>query len=501
MFTVTERAQLGLSPFADNRTFLGGDIIRFMSSHPLQIAHLLELLLQLYVKGDLHPVTPIVSFDAEHIKDALKLMQEGSHIGKIVIKFPEEETLSATPTIPSPKFRSDATYVLTGGLGGLGKAIAAWMASHGAKNLMFLSRSAGKSSEDQEFFKELRLMGCSSQYFAIDIGNATAMKEAISQASVPIAGAMHMAMVLADRSVFDMDLETWKKPLGPKIQGAWNLHNLLPNDMDFLVLFSSVSGLYGYYGQSSYAAGNTFLDSFAQYRQGLGLPASVISIGPMDDVGFVSRTASTQDALRTNLAILLTETYFLSTLQLAIARSSTEQPPVPSLVSSSSPRLYGFSAPSHIVHACETSTPIMDPENGTMWKRDPRMSIYRNIQKVDTTADAAAGGGASKLKAFLGSVAKDPAKLDQKASADTIARELGQCVSNFLMKGPDEETDLSLSLEAAGVDSLVAIETRNWWKQNLGVDVSVLELLAAGSIEQLGVLAAQRLKAKYTRGT
>ncbi len=136
----------------------------------------------------------------------------------------------------------------------------------------------------------------------------------------------------------------------------------------------------------------------------------------------------------------------------------------------------------------------MDPENGTMWKRDPRMSIYRNIQKVSTAESTASG---SQLKQFLSSVAKEPSKLDQKSSADIIAKELGNCISNFLMKG-DQGTDLSLSLSAAGVDSLVAIEIRNWWKQNLGTDVSVLELLGGGSIEQLGAMAAQRLKAKYT---
>jgi NADP-dependent 3-hydroxy acid dehydrogenase YdfG len=488
--SVSGRGQLSLAPFEDNRTFLGGDVTRFLTTYKSRVARLLELLLEHYIKGDFKPITPVTTFGAENIEEAFKFMQKGSHIGKVVIKFPQEDTLPLAPTRPLPKFRSDATYVLVGGLGGLGKAIASWMASHGAGNLMFLSRSAGKSPSDQEFFKELNTMGCTTQCFPIDIASAAALKAAISQATSPIAGAMHMALVLADKGIFDMDLETWNKPVIPKIQGAWNLHNLLPKDMDFLILFSSIGGTYGYYGQSNYASGNTFLDAFAQYRQRLGLPASVISIGPIDDIGFVSRTASTRETLLQVLASLLTETDFLDTLQLAIARSSTAHAPKPR---SADTPFDGFQATNHIFHATESSTPIMDPENGTMWKRDPRMAIYRNIQRVAATTNTSTG---SQLKQFLAAVVKEPSKLDKKESADFIAKELGNCMSNFLMKD-EGEMDLSLTLAAAGVDSLVAIEIRNWWKQNLGTDVSVLELLGGGSIEQLGVMAAQRLKGKY----
>lgn len=486
---VVGRGQLALAPFEDNRTFLGGEATRFMVSHSSTVARLLELVLDQYLKGNLKPITPITTFGAENVEEAFRYMQKGSHIGKIVIKFPYDDTLPLAPTVPLPEFRSDASYVLAGGLGGLGKAIAAWMAFYGAKNLMFLSRSAGNSQEDRDFFHELNMMGCATQSFPVDISDSIAVQTAISQATLPIAGAMQMAMVLADVGVLDMDLDTWNKAVRPKIQGAWNLHNLLPKDMEFLVLFSSIGGMYGYYGQSNYASGNTFLDSFAQYRQGLGLPTSVLSIGPIDDVGFVSRNASTRETLLQSLAALLTEQDFLDTLQLAVARSSTKYAPQPF----ASP-FSGYQAPCHIVHATESSTPIMDAQNGTMWKRDPRMAIYRNIQKVSTVEGTASG---SQLKQFLSSMAGDPSKLDQKSSAEIIATELGNCISNFLMKG-DDGIDLSSVLSALGVDSLVAIEIRNWWKQNLGIDVSVLELLSGGSIEQLGEMATKRLKTKYT---
>lgn len=483
------RGQLALAPFEDNRSFIGGEISRFLVTHRSTVARLLELTLEQYLNGNFKPITPITTFDAEHIEDAFRLMQKGSHIGKIVIKFPKDNTLPLAPTVPVPEFRCDVSYLLVGGLGGLGKAIATWMASHGAKHLIFLSRSAGKSEEDQAFLRELNLMGCLTQCFPCDSTDHDAVRHAIRQAALPIAGVMQMAMVLRDVGVLGMDLDSWDTAVRPKVEGTWNLHNLLPRDMDFFVLFSSVCGMFGYYGQSNYASANTFLDSFVQYRQNLGLAASVIDIGPVDEIGFVSRTPATKGTLLASVETLLTEQNFLDTLQLAIAHSSTKYSP-----QRGSSSLGGYQNPSHIVQAPECRIPIMDPKNGSMWKRDPRMAIYRNIQKASVVEGIEAG---DHLKQFLSSMMSDPSKLDPKESAKTIAKEVGNCVSNFLMKG-DEDIDLSSTLSAIGVDSLVAIEVRNWWKQNLGIDVSVLELMSGGSIEQLADLAAKRLKDKYS---
>ena len=482
------RGQLALAPFEDNRTFIGGEVARLLVTHKHTVARLLNLMLEQYKKGNFKPITPITSFDAERVQDAFRFMQKGSHTGKFVIKFPKNTSLPLTPTIPAPKFRDNASYLLAGGLGGLGKAIAGWMASHGAKHLLFLSRSAGKSEEDQVFLKELNLMGCSTQCFPCSVADHDAVKHAIELAPLPVAGVMQMAMVLRDMGVLDMDIDSWDTAIYPKIEGTWNLHNLLPKRMDFFILFSSVGGTFGYYGQSNYASANTFLDAFVHYRQNLGLAASVLDIGPVDDVGYVSRTQAVKETLLATLETLLTEQNFLDTLQLAIARSSPEYAP-----KRQSTSLSGYQNLSHIVHALESRIPIMDPQNSSMWKRDPRMAIYRNIQKASELEGAEA---TDHMKQFLSTMMSDPDRLDQKSSADAIAKEVGKCVSNFLMKG-DEEIDVSSTLGAAGVDSLVAIEIRNWWKQNLGVDVSVLELMSGGTIEQLGELAARRLKDKY----
>ena len=91
------------------------------------------------------------------------------------------------------------------------------------------------------------------------------MSTVVEKARPPIAGVFQMAMVLRDVGIMSMDADTWAQAVGPKIDGTWNLHRHLPANLDFFVLFSSMAGLFGYFGQANYASANTFLDAFVQY--------------------------------------------------------------------------------------------------------------------------------------------------------------------------------------------------------------------------------------------
>lgn len=489
------RAQLALDKFEDNRTFFGIDVSRHIALKRATGGRLMELMLDLYVQGHLKPVHPMTVFDATEVEDAFRYMQQGTHVGKIVVRFPQrEETLSWTPATPKPSFSGDRSYLLVGGMGGLGRAIAMWMANYGAKHIIFLSRSAGKGDDDPAFIEELNLMGCKVQAFSGDVSDENLVNRIVATAPMPIAGVMQMAMILRDIGVLDMDLETYQAVTRPRVQGTWNLHNaLVDQPLDFFVLFSSVCGMVGYYGQANYAASNTFLDAFVQYRHDRDLAASVIDIGAVDDVGYISRTPAAKETMLAMSGRLISERDFLEVLQLAIARSIV--PPVmeKKLVGT---RGIHFQNPSQITQALECRLPIMDPQNNIIWKRDPRMALYRNIETVATDGASATGG----MKPFLAAMAENPSQLEQPDAAEFLAGQIRDRVATYLMRRDDEEPlDLGLTLSAAGVDSLVAIELRNWWKQNLGADVSVLELMDGGSIQRLGALAAKRLKERLDK--
>ena len=127
-----------------------------------------------------------------------------------------------------------------------------------------------------------------------------------------------------DSNFIDMESEVWRTAVLPKVQGTWNLHNALTKQeepLDFFFLFSSVSGTAGQIGQANYAAGNTFMDAFVQYRHSLGLPASTLDIGIMEDVGFLAREKHLLDALKATSLHTLHEQDLLDSLELMIARS------------------------------------------------------------------------------------------------------------------------------------------------------------------------------------
>lgn len=125
------------------------------------------------------------------------------------------------------------------------------------------------------------------------------------------------------------------------------------------------------------------------------------------------------------------------------------------------------------------------------------MAIYRNIEKAAVEHD---GEGSDGLRPFLTSLMQDHKKLDEKETTDFLGQQIATRVATFLMRG-DDGVGLTQTLADVGVDSLVAIEVRNWWKQTFGIEVSVLELMNGGSIENLGGLVASRLKEKYAAKT
>lgn len=158
---------------------------------------LLEECMEYYRQGAIAPIKPMKVFDARQIVDAFKYMQKGQHIGKIVVTMPKNpQELSVTAVKHKLHLRPEASYLLVGGLGGLGRAISTWMVERGARNLVFLSRSAGKSDGDQNFFRELKVQGCTVQAFSGSISCLDDVKNAVQSAAAPIAGVMHMSMVL-----------------------------------------------------------------------------------------------------------------------------------------------------------------------------------------------------------------------------------------------------------------------------------------------------------------
>lgn len=187
--------------------------------------------------------------------------------------------------------RADATYLITGGLGGLGLKLAGWMVERGAKHLVLVGRS-GASAPALEVISGLAEAGAQVRVVAADVSEPEHVARTLAEIAAtmpPLKGVVHAAGVIEDALLRHYDQDRFARVLAPKIQGALNLHSqTLGSTLDFFVLFSSISSVLGSTGQAAYAAGNSFLDALAHQRRGLGLHGLSINWGPWADVGMAA---------------------------------------------------------------------------------------------------------------------------------------------------------------------------------------------------------------------
>ena len=187
------------------------------------------------------------------------------------------------------RLRSDRSYLVTGGLGGIGLLMARWLVERGAGAVVLNGRRPPDPSAN-EAISELRASGTPVRVEIADVADAEAvagMVASIEEAEFPaLGGLVHSAGALADRTLANQDWPNFDRVLGPKVLGAWNIHRATQGlDLDLFVLFSSFSGVIGNAGQTNHAAANAFLDQLAGWRRAIGLPGQAIAWGPWSELG------------------------------------------------------------------------------------------------------------------------------------------------------------------------------------------------------------------------
>ena len=189
-------------------------------------------------------------------------------------------------------FEPDGTYLITGGLGGLGLLIAEWMLTQGARNIVLVARSQPGSTVQQQI-KELEDTGAQIKVIQADVSVFNQVKDVFTEVTrtMPaIRGVFHAAGVLDDGVLLQQNWSRFEKVMSPKVNGAWNLHTLTYDiPLDFFVLFSSTASLLGSLGQANHTVANTFLDSLAYYRQAHGMPGLSINWGGWAEIGAAAR--------------------------------------------------------------------------------------------------------------------------------------------------------------------------------------------------------------------
>jgi acyl transferase domain-containing protein/acyl carrier protein len=286
------------------------------SRNPALISRMMQHLQTRLQEGRLQPISHQV-FPMTEAIDAFRLMAQGKHIGKVVLARPESSEsmirdssgrrepahphrIAATPdsagtghqtaSSDMPIIRAEATYLITGGLGSLGRITAECLIESGARHLILVGRSA-LSEEADRWLKDLQENGVRIRAIGADIGKPADAARVLSPIPgwPPLRGIVHAAGILDDGVIAQQSWPRFLSVMEPKVWGTWHLHSLSRNlPLDFFVCFSSIASLLGSPGQSNYAAANAFMDALMHHRRQTGLPGLSINWGPWGQVGMAA---------------------------------------------------------------------------------------------------------------------------------------------------------------------------------------------------------------------
>ncbi|KAM3465179.1 hypothetical protein MY5147_009341 [Beauveria neobassiana] len=425
-------------------------------------------------------------FDVSRLHDALRAVSESPYLGSVsVIAGSTQEHASLVQvlqqSLPNPLencIYADATYVLVGGLGGLGRSIAELLADNGAKNIAFLSRSGASSSSATHFLRGLSDRGVTVKAFAIDICNQVDLQDllvgTVSTVMPPIAGVFHCAAVIKDAVFDNMTYASWNSGFKPKALGAYNLVEAVKatGQTPFYIFLSSSAGVIGTRGQANYAAGNAFLDALAKNLSMHGKRAVSLDLGPILGAGMLADDEVVLDALRASGFYGIRHDDFLTIIKHAIIGEQIRGKPLP---------------PQIVLGVGTGGLMLQNQPADPYWSRTAMYSFLNIVDMPEPDLSAPTMPVSLSIKARLMGCT------DAETATNIVCSGLAGMLAKS-MNMATEEIDPSRPPSAYGVDSLVAVGVRNWVFGNCGVDISVFEILSELTVFELSKLIVQKGK-------
>ena len=439
-----------LECFEHNMSYHAVDI-DFMLLNDQQLYYSICEEMKPYFASGLFKPIPTQIYTQEKLSEALSLVGSGGHIGKVLVDFTNEDILAPPLRRQNDNlFCSEKIYLITGGTRGLGLETAVWMKTNGARYLALISRSGQISDKIIDLRDQLKAKGGNVYVFQCDISKRDLLNDVFDKLEGTgrhIGGVFHAATNLKDMPFSKITEETFHEGFDAKAIGGLNLHKIVIEraiDLDYFVAFTSVSGILGTPGQSTYAAANVFLDSLVSHRRREGFNANSICLGPIEGAGMVARDKNMQNKLKARgLSLTNLDTIFLHLEQLLI---------------------------SNISHAC-----IFDV-NWDLWFKQSQEKSQYDI--------------ASKFISMRGQ--KDEQITLKKMLTGCHSKQQETIVCNFLTSiiadsmNVDQVTiSLTQQLSMIGVDSLSTVELQLNIERSLGFDNLKVPLNNKMSIKQL----------------
>ncbi|WP_251978350.1 type I polyketide synthase [Salinicola avicenniae] len=459
-----ENTAIGLRPYRNNLSYFGVDSDQLMRERPDLTRQLFREMMALFADGTLTPL-PYIAFDNQRIIEAFRYMQQARQIGKVVVTYaqpPVEDTPRRDPRTLA--LDPDASYLITGGLGGFGLATARWLTQHGARHLLLLSRRGPAHEESISAVAELRAQGIEVRALACDVSDKIALADALAtcdSANAPLKGVIHAATAIDDTLVRNLDAERLSQALAAKIEGARHLDALTRGQsLDFFVLYSSVTTQFGNPGQASYVAANHWLEGLVAARRANGLPATCLRWGAIGDVGFLARHPQIREALMQRLGG--------STLDAAEALQVLEQA---------------------ITHGAAT-VGVMELAWHALSRFLPTAASGRYRELARLARGKETHDGEKDFRQQL-------AGLDADAMQARIVALLRRELSRILML-EEERIDLHRPVYDMGFDSLMGVELVTALESKLGIQIPVMILSDNATLNKLGQYLVGKLQNEET---
>lgn len=456
--------QLSLAPFEQSITFAAIDISLLLRERPKLMMKLLREIMEQFEERKLHPL-PTTLFPLAKTIDAFRFLAQAKHIGKVALSFEEIKRQQTELRVKNDLFTDQSTYLITGGLGGLGLTIVQWMVAQGARHFVLIGRGEA-SATAMETLNALRYGNVEVMVFQADVTQKQQVARVLTEIKAvmpPLRGIIHAAAVLRDGILLQTSYERLRAVMAPKINGAWNLHTLTKDiPLDFFVLFSSTASLIGLPGQGNYSAANAFLDALAHQRRREGLPGLSINWGAWTDIGLAAAQSNRGERLALRGIKNLTPPQGLDMFKLLLDSTKAQVGAMP-----------------------------FDVAQWQQFYPSVRFSAMFNTLLTQAGKDVMPGKDAQKEKQKV--------TLDALLAYDLDKRE--QVVQTLLsehmariLKLPIAKLNIMRPIHTLGIDSLMAVELKNQIEIDLYVTVPVVLLLQNTTTAQLATFLINELE-------
>ena len=318
-----------LRPFRRNLSYFGIDVDQMLVDCPDLARQIFAEVMSHFDKGDFRAL-PLQVYRADAVAQAFESMQASNHIGKLVVTYSEDslDSLCSVNVSNASTIKKDKTYVITGGLGGLGQKMARGLIAQGAKSLVLVTRGQVHGSSG-ELIQSLEELGAQITVLTADVARPDFIVklQKVLPSLPPVGGFIHTAGVLDDKKIQDLDHEAMIRTWSPKVLGAKNIEKVIDGldyPIDFVLFFSSATVLMGNPGQANYVAANMAQEAIVQSLRQKGIAATAIGWGPVGDVGMLSRDEKVAESLQKMLgASAITSEEVVST-SLEVATTSMQ---------------------------------------------------------------------------------------------------------------------------------------------------------------------------------